>query len=670
MGKYKEDAKKLLELVGGRENINAVTHCITRMRFALADPAKADVPAIEALKSVKGSFTQAGQFQVIIGNDVADFYDDFVRISGVSEASKADVKKAATSNQNPLQKAMGAISEVFAPLIPAIITGGLILGFRNVIGDMPYFGPDGTQTIASLSQFWTGAYSFLWLIGEAVFHLGIPVGICWSITKKMGGTPMLGIVLGLTLVSGQLMNAYSVPTATAADWAKYTWDFGFAQVHMIGYQAQVLPAILAAICFNYYERFFKKIVPQMVQMILVPFCSLLLGVMTAHFIVGPIGWTIGSWIGNIVMAGISGSFRVLFGAIFGALYAPLVITGLHHMSNAVDMQLIGEFGGTGLWPMIALSNIAQGSAVLGMCILQKKDDRAQQINIPACLSCYLGVTEPALFGVNLKYGFPLFCGMIGSCLAGIVCTATNTTANAIGVGGLPGILSIQPQYMGSFALCMLIAIVVPLVLVLIVGKAKGIDRGVGVEDLTLEGGEVAPGQPSISVSGAGAAVAAATSAEAMDELSSDGIIAAAATGTVIPLSQVADQVFASGAMGEGVAIEPSEGEVIAPADASVTVMMEDTGHAVGLTLASGLELLIHIGIDTVEMGGDGFEVHVHKGSIVHRGDPLVTFDRAKIAAAGHADTVMMVVTDKGTSEKLELAESGTVEAGVTPVIRY
>ncbi len=672
MGKYREDAQELLRLVGGKDNIVAVTHCITRMRFALADPGKADVPAIEALASVKGSFTQAGQFQVIIGSDVADFYDDFVAISGVSEASKADVKKAAVGNQNPLQKAMGAIAEVFAPLIPAIITGGLILGFRNVLGDMPYFGPDGTQTLASLSVFWTGVYNFLWLIGEAVFHLGIPVGICYSITKKMGGTPMLGIVLGLTLVSGQLMNAYAVPSATAKDWATHTWNFGFAQVHMIGYQAQVIPAILAAICFNYYERFFKKITPSIVQMIVVPFCSLLLGVMTAHFIVGPIGWTLGTAVGNVVMAGISGPFRVLFGAIFGGLYAPLVITGLHHMTNAIDLQLIADTGTTMLWPMIALSNIAQGSAVLAMIALQRNDDKAQQVNIPSCLSCYLGVTEPAMFGVNLKYVFPFVCAMIGSAVAGVICTATSTAANAIGVGGLPGILSINSKYFLSFALCMLVAVVIPFVLTYIVGKSKGIDRGVGVEDVTLDGSNVTAATVSAGASNpaVGAAVAAVTSAEAMGELTEDGTLCAAASGTVIPLSQVDDAVFASGTMGEGVAIEPSAGEVVAPCDASVTVMMEETGHAVGLTLASGLELLIHIGLDTVEMNGDGFQAHVHKGSIVHRGDPLVTFDRKKVAAAGHKDTVLMVVTDKGSAEKIDLTTSGTAVAGVTPVIRY
>lgn len=654
MGKYEHDAREMLKLVGGRENIVAVTHCMTRMRFALADPGKADVPAIEALPVVKGSFTQAGQFQIIIGNDVADFYDDFVAISGVSEASKADVKAAAVGNQNPLQKAMGAIAEVFAPLIPAIITGGLILGFRNVLGDMPYFGPDGTQTLASLSQFWTGVYSFLWLIGEAVFHLGIPVGICWSITKKMGGTPMLGIVLGLTLVSSQLMNAYAVPSATAADWATHTWDFGFAQVHMIGYQAQVLPAILAAICFNYYERFFKKITPTVVQMIVVPFCSLLLGVMTAHFIVGPIGWAIGAAIGNIVNLGITGPFRVLFGAIFGAIYAPLVITGLHHMTNAVDLQLIADYGGTMLWPMIALSNIAQGSAVVAMSVLQKKDDKAQQVNIPSFISCYLGVTEPAMFGVNLKYTFPFICAMIGSSLAAIVCTATGTTANAIGVGGLPGILSIQPAYIASFAICMLIAVVVPFTLTFVIGKRKGIDKGVGVENVGLEGNEVA----------------AIPAAQDLSSLSVDGTLRAVVTGTAVPLSEVEDQVFASGTMGKGIGIRPTEGEVVAPADALVTVMMAETGHAVGLKLGNGMEVLIHVGIDTVEMNGDGFEVHVRQGQLVHAGDPLVSFDRAKIAAAGKKDTVMEIVTEPGEAGELTLTESGSVKAGKTPVIKF
>ena len=468
MGKYQQDAAEMLRLVGGKENIAAVSHCMTRMRFVLNDPAKADVKAIEALKSVKGSFTQAGQFQVIIGNTVADFYNDFTAVSGIEGVSKDEAKSAAKQNQNPLQRLMTALAEIFAPLIPAIITGGLILGFRNVI-DSLYIFENGTATLVQLSQFWAGVDHFLWLIGEAVFHM-LPVGICWSITKKMGTNQMLGIVLGLTLCSGQLLNAYGVAGATQIP----VWDFGFVQVKMIGYQAQVIPAMLAGFTLVYLEKFFRKITPAVISMIVVPFCSLLLAVMAAHFVLGPIGWAIGSAISSFVYAGITGSLRAVFGAVFGTFYAPLVITGLHHMSNAIDTQLCADFGGTMLWPMIALSNIAQGSAVLGMIYLQRKNAAAQEVNIPSCISCYLGVTEPAMFGVNLKYNFPFISAMIGSGVAGIFSVVTSTTANSIGVGGLPGILSIQPQYMVTFAIAMLIAIVIPFVLTTVIGKRKNI----------------------------------------------------------------------------------------------------------------------------------------------------------------------------------------------------
>ena len=468
MGKYTQDATALLELVGGKENIAAVSHCITRMRFVLNDPAKADIKAIEELKSVKGTFTQAGQFQVIIGNTVADFYNDFTAVSGIEGVSKDEAKSAAKQNQNALQRVMTALAEIFAPLIPAIITGGLILGFRNVI-DSLYIFAGGTATLVQLSQFWAGVDHFLWLIGEAVFHM-LPVGICWSITKKMGTNQMLGIVLGLTLCSGQLLNAYGVAGATEIP----VWNFGFAQVEMIGYQAQVIPAMLAGFTLVYLEKFFRKVTPAVISMIVVPFCSLVLAVMAAHFVLGPIGWVIGDFISSFVYAGITGSLRAVFGAVFGTFYAPLVITGLHHMSNAIDTQLCADFGGTMLWPMIALSNIAQGSAVLGMIYLQRKNARAQEVNIPSCISCYLGVTEPAMLGGNLKYNFPFVCAMIGSGIAGVFSVMTSSTANSIGVGGLPGILSMQPQSMGTFAIAMLIAVAVPFVLTVIIGKRKNI----------------------------------------------------------------------------------------------------------------------------------------------------------------------------------------------------
>lgn len=468
MGKFEKDAKDLLEYVGGKENINAVSHCVTRMRFVLVDSKKADIDKIESLPSAKGTFTQSGQFQVIIGNEVSEFYNDFVKVSGIEGVSKEAVKNASKTNQTWLQKMMGALGEIFAPLIPALICGGLILGFRNIIGEINFFN-NGTQSLADISQFWAGTYSFLWLIGEAVFHL-LPVGIVWSITKKMGTTEMLGIVLGLTLVSPQLLNGFSV-ASTPADQIP-VWDFGFAQVQMIGYQGQVIAAMMAGFVLVYLEKFFRKVTPSVISMIVVPFCSLVPAVIIAHTVVGPIGWAIGNGIADVVYGGLTSSFGVLFAAVFGLVYAPIVMTGLHHMTNAIDTTLTNMFGGTILWPMIALSNIAQGSSVLAMSILQRHNERAQQINVPACISCYLGVTEPALFGVNMKYGFPLVCGMIGSAIAAVISVGCGVQAFSIGVGGLPRIISIKPEFWVYFLLAMAVAIVVPFALTMIVGKKK------------------------------------------------------------------------------------------------------------------------------------------------------------------------------------------------------
>ena len=539
MGKYTQDAQQLLRLIGGKENIAAVSHCVTRMRFVLNDPSKADVEAIEAMKVVQGRFTQAGQFQVIIGNAVADFYNDFVKVAGVEGVSKDAVKQAAKKNQNVLQKVIAALAEIFAPLIPAI---------------------------------------------------------------------------------------------------------------------------MAAFVLVYLERFFRKISPQVISSVVVPFCSLVLAVMAAHFIVGPIGWKIGSAISSVVYAGITGSFKVVFGAIFGFVYAPLVITGLHHMSNAIDLQLIADYGGTMLWPMIALSNIAQGSAVMGMIILQKKNVAAQEVNVPAGISCYLGVTEPAIFGVNLKYGFPFICGMIGSAISAVVCVMTSTTANAVGVGGIPGILSIQPKYMGSFAICMVIAFVIPMTLTFIVGKKKlSMADRVGAGDSA----------DTVDVSAEAGSISATENTETT-ELNGDGAntLRAFLTGKVIPLKEVNDGVFSEGVMGDGLAILPENDTLYAPCDGEVTVLMDESRHACGLTLENGMEILLHIGIDTVEMQGDGFEYLVSLNQKVKQGTPLVRFDREKIRTAGHPDVTVFIVTEDGNAKDFEFVTDIHAEAGKTEIVLF
>ena len=653
MAKYQADVQTLLRAIGGRENIQAVSHCMTRMRFVLADPAKADTAAIEAIPAVKGTFTQAGQFQVIIGNDVAIFYNEFTACAGIEGVSKDAVKAAAQTNQSLLQRIMGTLGEIFAPIIPALICGGLILGFRNIIGEINFLG-GGTQSLADVSQFWAGMYSFLWLIGEAVFHM-LPVGIVWSITKKMGTTQILGIILGLTLVSPQLLNGFSVATTAVEDIP--VWDFGFVQIQMIGYQGQVIAAMLAGFVLVYLEKFFKKICPEVVSMIVVPFCSLVPAVLVAHTIVGPIGWQIGDAIASVVYAGLTSNVRWLFAALFGLLYAPIVMTGLHHMTNAIDSQLVNLYGGTNLWPMIALSNIAQGSAVLAMSVLQKKNERAQQVNIPACISCYLGVTEPALFGVNLKYGFPLVCGMIGSACGAVISIGTGVEAYSIGVGGLPGILSIKPQFWLNFLIAMLVAVAVPFVLTILVGSRKlsAADRGLSTAAAEPAAPSVAPDaeeQPQAEPPAAGA----------------EGVTAPL-SGRVIPMEEIPDQVFSQGILGEGVGIEPTGNVVVAPADATVCSVMEDSRHAVGLTLDNGAELLIHVGIDTVSMNGDGFQLHVKAGDRVHLGDKLITFDPEKIKAAGHPTTTAFLVTDPGDLTPT-FETNVDAQAGRTVVIRF
>ena len=631
MGKFEQEAKDLLAAIGGKENVTAVTHCATRMRFVLGDDKKADVKTIEAIPAVKGTFTNAGQFQVIIGNDVPIFYNDFTAVSGIEGVSKEAAKSAAKSNQNPVQRVMTTLAEIFTPIIPALIVGGLILGFRNVLEGVHWSMLDG-KTITEVSQFWSGVNHFLWLPGEAIFQF-LPVGITWSVSRKMGTSQILGIVLGICLVSPQLLNAYSVASTPASEIAKdWVWDFGFFTVNRIGYQAQVIPALLAGLSLSYLEIFWRKHVPEVVSMIFVPFLSLIPALILAHTVLGPIGWTIGQALSTVVLAGLTGPVKWLFGAVFGALYAPFVITGLHHMTNAIDTQLIADAGGTALWPMIALSNIAQGSAVFAYYIMHRHDEREAQISLPATISAYLGVTEPALFGVNVKYIYPFVAGMIGSSIAGLLSVTFNVTAASIGIGGLPGILSIQPKYMIPFAGIMLVAIIVPIVLTFFFRKAGLFTK---TEDDTELKEEFAAQEEAEFASHTATPTVLAESAEVVSPLA----------GQVKPLSQATDPVFSSGVMGQGVVIEPSQGELVSPVNGTVTVLFP-TKHAVGIVSEEGVEMLMHIGMDTVSLDGKGFEVHVEQGDKVVVGQQLISFDMDVIKEAGLVTETPVIITNQ------------------------
>ena len=621
MGKFEQEAKDLLAAIGGKENVTAVTHCATRMRFVLDDDKKADVKTIEAIPAVKGTFTNAGQFQVIIGNDVPIFYNDFTAVSGIEGVSKEAAKSAAKSNQNPVQRVMTTLAEIFTPLIPALIVGGLLLGLQNVLGSIQ-FSNLGGKTIVEVSKFWEGVNEIVSVISGAIFGF-LPVGITWSVSRKMGTSQILGIVLGICLVHPSLLSAYEYAAHKAAGDIPH-FILGFEKV---GYQGQVIPALLAGLTLSYLEIFWRKYIPEVISMIFVPLLSLVPAVILSYAVLGPIGWWLGGLISGVVLAGLTGPVKWLFGAIFGAIYAPFVITGLHHMTNAIDLELVRTAGGTGLWPMIALSNIAQGSAVFAYYFIKRHDEREAQISLPATISAYLGVTEPALFGVNVKYVYPLVAGMSASALSGLLSAVFGVQANSIGIGGLPAILSIKPQYWAIFAIIMIVDIVVAMVLTFLFHKTGFLTK-------TEEDGHAQEALKEAS-EGLVQPTALAESAEVVSPLA----------GQVKPLSQATDPVFSSGVMGQGVVIEPSQGELVSPVNGTVTVLFP-TKHAVGIVSEEGVEMLMHIGMDTVSLDGKGFEAHVEQGDKVVVGQQLISFDMGVIKEAGLVAETPVIVTNQ------------------------
>ena len=621
MGKFEQEAKDLLAAIGGKENVTAVTHCATRMRFVLGDDKKADVKTIEAIPAVKGTFTNAGQFQVIIGNDVPIFYNDFTAVSGIEGVSKEAAKSAAKSNQNPVQRVMTTLAEIFTPLIPALIVGGLLLGLQNVLGSIQ-FSNLGGKTIVEVSKFWEGVNEIVSVISGAIFGF-LPVGITWSVSRKMGTSQILGIVLGICLVHPSLLSAYEYAAHKAAGDIPH-FILGFEKV---GYQGQVIPALLAGLTLSYLEIFWRKYIPEVISMIFVPLLSLVPAVILSYAVLGPIGWWLGGLISGVVLAGLTGPVKWLFGAIFGAIYAPFVITGLHHMTNAIDLELVRTAGGTGLWPMIALSDIAQGSAVFAYYFIKRHDEREAQISLPATISAYLGVTEPALFGVNVKYVYPLVAGMSASALSGLLSAVFGVQANSIGIGGLPAILSIKPQYWAIFAIIMIVDIVVAMVLTFLFHKTGFLTK-------TEEDGHAQEALKEAS-EGLVQPTALAESAEVVSPLA----------GQVKPLSQATDPVFSSGVMGQGIVIEPSQGELVSPVNGTVTVLFP-TKHAVGIVSEEGVEMLMHIGMDTVSLDGKGFEAHVEQGDKVVVGQQLISFDMDVIKKAGLVTETPVIITNQ------------------------
>jgi PTS system trehalose-specific IIC component len=464
MSKIRETAEQIVHALGGQENISAATHCVTRLRLALRDEGKVNQAELDNIDLVKGSFSANGQFQVVIGQGTVDkVYNEFIDITGTGRASKEDIKDEASKKLNPLQRAIKALADIFIPILPAIVTAGLLMGINNILT-----GPDifyDKKSFIDVHQNWADIAGIINLIANTAFVF-LPGLIGWSAVKKFGGSPLLGIVLGLMLVHPDLLNAWDYGKTKDIP----TWNLFGLPVEKVGYQGQVLPVLIASFVLAKIEIFLRKRIPDAIQLLLVAPITLLVTGFLAFIVIGPITFSIGNAITDFFVM-IFDNFAWLGGLIYGGFYSLLVVTGMHHTFLAVDLQLISNTGGTFLWPILALSNIAQGSSALAM-FFAAKDEKLKGLSGTSALSAYLGITEPAMFGVNLRFKYPFVFAMIGSAIAGVVITTAGVRASSIGVGGIPGFLSILPGSWVPFFIGMAIALVVPFVLTFIYAKTK------------------------------------------------------------------------------------------------------------------------------------------------------------------------------------------------------
>lgn len=654
----KKNVEKIIEAIGGKKNIEAATHCVTRLRFALQDESKVDEAALENNDLVKGHFSSQGQYQVIIGPGLVDkVYEELIQITGAERVSKDDVKNLASNKQNPIQRAIKTLSDIFIPILPAIVTAGLLLGINNILtGPGIFFA--GKSLIQVYPQ-WADIASIINTIASTAFTF-LPALIGWSAVVRFGGSPLLGIVLGLILVHPDLLSAYSYAEAKT-NGSVPVWNlFGF-EINKIGYQGQVLPVLVSAYVLAKIETFLNKRVRDSIKLLIVAPITLLITGFLAFTVIGPVTFAAG----NAITTGLVYIFDAvpaLGGLIYGGLYSLLVITGMHHTFLAVDVQLIGSQGGTFLWPMLALSNIAQGAAALAMMFVFK-EQKSKGLAVTSSVSAFLGVTEPAIFGVNVRHKFPFVFGMIGSAIAGVLLTINHVRATSIGVGGIPGFLSIFPNQWGVFFLGMVIVLVVPFIATVIYGKWKGnksVDNGQILDNETKNNStrQPEPDQTNKQVI-----------PTKEDNEKSVLYIKAPLSGNGVTLEKVPDPAFASGAMGQGIAIEPEVGKVVAPFNGVVAHVIKSK-HAVILEHETGIQILIHVGINTVALKGEGYTSHVQTGDQVKAGQLLLEFDRDVITNAGYPLITPIILPDgQDQIERIEVMDPAQLQSDKDVILK-
>lgn len=640
---YKAAAKEVYEKIGGKENIISAAHCATRLRLVIGDNEKCKKEDIEQIEGVKGVFFASGQLQIIFGTGIVNkVYEEFIAISGITGASKDEVKKAATSKQNMFAKAIKTLGDVFVPIIPAIVASGLLMGLLEGLCKVyPAMAESGTYTIIHL--FSNAAFVFL------------PILIAISAAKTFGGNIFLGAVIGMIMIHSDLLNAWSVASAeqipTASAW------FGLYDINLVGYQGHVIPVVIAVWFMSMLEKKLHKIVPEIIDLFVTPLITVLVTGYCTLTIFGPIF----SWLENGVLNGVQYLITIPFGigaSLAGALYAPTVVAGVHHMYNALEAGLLSANGINTWMPIATAANVAQGAAALALA-LKTRDKKLKSMALPSSLSAFLGITEPAIFGVNIRYMKPFIAGCIGGACGALIAGITGIGATAYGVTGVFGYL-ITTDYVIQYTLIIAVSVAVAFTISWLLYKEEPV---VQKNMSNNEAGSIGKQEQ--------AYVEKQSQIQKQQNITNDNsnhlekkleknIVYSPLTGTAITLQEVPDPTFAGEVLGKGMAVIPTEGVVTAPCNGKIETLF-DTKHAIGIVSEDGIEILVHIGINTVELEGKYYESHVAEGDMVAAGQTLITFDIAGIKAAGYDITTPVIITNSYEYQEVKLEQTGNIK---------
>ena len=629
---YKQCAGEILEAIGGKSNLASAAHCATRLRLVIADNAKVKKSVLENVDGVKGVFEAAGQLQVIIGTGTVNkVYDEFIALAGVEAASKDDVKKAAAAQAPVYKRAIKTLGDIFVPIIPAIVATGLLCG---LLGGLSKAFPDmaGSDLYNLLDMFSNAALTFL------------PILIAVSAARNFGANVYLGAVIGMIMIHPNLVNAWSVGDGSGLP-VLWSW-FGLWDIHATGYQGHVIPVVIAVLLLSVIEKWLHRRVPEMFDLFVTPLVSVLVTGFLTMTLIGPLFSQLETW----VLAGAQWLISVPFGIgsfLMGAVYAPTVVAGVHHMYNAIELSMLADSGKNIWMPIATAANVAQGAAALAVGV-KSANRKIKSMALPASLSAFMGITEPAIFGVNVRFGKPLIAGMAGGACGAAVASVMNVYATANGVTGIFGFLITTDSFMG-YLFTFLVAAIVAFILSWLMYK----------DEMPAVAAETGAGP--VSVPEASVPVSASSDAEiCVSGEYDENCIYSPLKGNAIAMQDVPDETFAADVLGMGAAVNPAEGRVVAPADGEVSTLF-DTHHAIGLTLDNGMELLIHVGINTVELGGEGYEAHVAEGDRVKRGQTLITFDADLIRSRGYSAITPVIITNPDDFKNIQKAAEGDVD---------